>query len=57
VFARPVRRHDKGFTVHARMGALIAVPGLPLTAERLLAHAEAAMHAGEATVWARPESR
>ena len=43
VFARPVSRGGTRYTVHPRVGAAVAVAGDAVTAERLLAQAEAAM--------------
>ncbi len=54
VFARPVHRRGMRVTVRPRVGAAIAVAGAAMSAERLLAQAEAAMRAEEATGWAPP---
>jgi len=54
VFARPVHRRGMRVTVRPRVGAAIAVAGAAMSAERLLAQAEAAMRAKEATGWAPP---
>jgi hypothetical protein len=45
VFARPVSGGGMRYTVHPRVGAAVAVAGAAVTAERLLAQAEAAMPA------------
>jgi GGDEF domain-containing protein len=57
VFARPVCRGGMRYTVGPRVGAAVAVAGTAVTAEGLLAQAEAAMPAGVACVWARSEAR
>jgi GGDEF domain-containing protein len=57
VFARPVSRGGTPYTLHPRVGAAAAVAGAAVTAERLLAQAEAVVVADEASVWARPEPR
>ena len=54
VFARPVHRRGMRVTVRPRVSAAIAVAGVAMSAERLLAQAEAAMRADEASVWAPP---
>jgi hypothetical protein len=57
VFARPVCRGGMRYTVGPRVGAAVAVAGAAVTAEGLLAQAEAAMPADVACVWARSEAR
>jgi hypothetical protein len=54
VFARPVCRGGTRYTVHARVGGAVAVAGAAVTAERLLAQAEAAMLSNKVSVRARP---
>jgi GGDEF domain-containing protein len=57
VFARPVCRGGTRYIVHPRVGAAVAVAGAAVTAERLLAQAEAAMPADVASSGNGPGAR